>query len=660
MTRARSALLATAVAALALPASAPALVPVPQRDVLTANRFDSPQLAALPDGRAALAWTNGTNSGDSTLAMIRPAGKVLPATPQALRGGYSSDEIRFLAGGPAASPLLTWFQDGDSRAPFTVRLDGDQFGVQTGVFSGMYGYGRFPRFARCPDGTTAFAYQFAYPSPTSYEVIAMRRGANGESAGGGSTYLGGSGDYYQDPRPTCDSAAAPLIAWNVDDNVGGPDPGHLKVRGIAGGGTFFDRTVPVGKRGGSPDARIAPDGRLWIVWSEYDKTTGDGTTYVATRAPGDTSAISTASPTVLDAGGADAQLFFGTDGGTHVLLARSNTAGEESYAVRTAPAGSASFGAEQELLGYGDRWARLLTGHPDGAPRLLVMGSDASYNTLYSIQGIPAAGSHEPLTAIDLREIGQSAFAYLPSGDLLGVGVVDGGGALPDTLVEGGLDTGAPPTLGDVSVPGLAAPGEPTPLRIDARDPLGLSSFSWSVDGKTLTDQDTSVTFASPGTYTVTARAVDRAGLATELTRTVRVLDPAPVGQGAPGGTGQTPTTPSATPNDTTKPKLSASAKRGQRGKAARTVTLTLRAGERSAADIELVGTLRRGKDKGTLVLRSKRVKALTANRRTTVRLAVPPSLARLVGNRLKVRVTLTDAAGNRTTKTVTVKKARK
>lgn len=167
MTRARSALLATAIAALALPASAPALVPVAQRDVLTANRFDSPQVAALPDGRAAVAWTNGTNSGDTTLAMIRPAGGVLPGAPQVLRGGYASDEIRLLPGGPAASPLLTWFQDGDSRAPFTVRLDGDRFGAQTGIFSGMYGSGRFPRFARCPDGTTAAPTSSPTPHPSA-------------------------------------------------------------------------------------------------------------------------------------------------------------------------------------------------------------------------------------------------------------------------------------------------------------------------------------------------------------------------------------------------------------------------------------------------------------------------------------------------------------
>ena len=148
------------------------------------------------------------------------------------------------------------FEDGDARAPFAVRLEGDRFGAQSALFSGMYGYGRFPRFARCPDGTTMFMYQMTYTSPVGYEVVAQRRGPNGEDVGSGTTSGGTSGDYYQDPTPTCDRTATPLMASNVDSNVGGPATGHLYVRAWSGG-TIFDRTTPSTIRGGANQTSAA-------------------------------------------------------------------------------------------------------------------------------------------------------------------------------------------------------------------------------------------------------------------------------------------------------------------------------------------------------------------------------------------------------------------
>lgn len=77
---------------------------------------------------------------------------------------------------------------------------------------------------------------------------------------------------------------------------------------------------------------------------------------------------------------------------------------------------------------------------------------------------------------------------------------------------------------------------------------------------------------------------------------------------------------------------------------------------EAAAADLELIGTLKRGKEKGTLVLRSARVGGVAAGKQQAVALKIPKSLGKLVGSKLSVRVTLTDAAGNRTVTTAPVK----
>lgn len=642
---------------------ASALVPVPTRTVLEVNRIDSPTSAALPDGRLLLGWTNGTNSGDTTNAQVRPSGGVLPPTFQTLRTGGSSESLRFVPGGPVESPVITTFQEPDSRSPFNAKLDGDTFTTQTPILSGTFSTGRFPSYTRCPDQTTAFAYQFTGTgTPQLYTAVA--RLADAKGAVGATSFVGiGSPDSFQDPTVTCDQNV-PLFAYANDrDGDAGPQGKRLQVRQLSlGGPAVLDRMTADGVNASAPEARVAPNGRLWIVWTEFPNA-GTPTTYFSTRAPGATGAAT--APAVLDATGQTESLFFDAAGNTHVLV-ENRTMGSASYGIRTAAPGASTFGPVQELLPPASQTAELLTGHPDGNPRLLVIkrGSAPTNERSYELRGIPQAGSGSDATPVGFVHNGFRTASFLPSGDLFMAGSHE---VAPQRveLREGGLDTGAPPTLTGVQVPSVAAPGEAIALAIDARDPLGLSTFAWTVDGQTLSDQDTSFTFPRPGTYVVTARAVDRAGNASELTRTVRVLDPAAVSPGtaefadavaARGGV----LTPAPAP-DTTAPTLTkATAIRGRRGKAKGKITVSLSGSEVAAADLELVGTLKRGKQNGRLILKSARIGALAAGAATRATLTVPTSLSRLVANKLSVRVTLTDSAGNRSVKTVPVTTAKK
>lgn len=637
-------IIAVSVASLAPGAAASALTPVPVRTVLSTDRIDSLTAAALADGRVAVGWTDGNNNEAGTAAMIRPAGGLLPPAYESLRPGYAGESLTFLTGGPSSAPLLIYFQDNDDNLPFAVELNGDVFGGQR-TLSGYKG--RFPRLARCPDGSTLLGYQAtdSEVTPTKYYITAEPRGPQGEPVTISYYFVTSlSEDSFQEPTPTCDESSLPLLSWVNDPDGNGPAPPVMYVEGLAHStpSMIFERKAPAGVLYGEPpDARIAPDGRIWITWTESTAT--ESTTYVATRAPGVTTPIPTSSPTVLDAQGAGTTLFFGPGGTTDVLLSHYNqTTFLNSYGVRTAALGASSFGPEQPLLGEGHHYAQPLLGNPDGAPRLLVAEyGEESPIASYSIEGIPAAGSNEPLTPTGLApNRGSAAFAYLPSGDLFGVASTEIG---PDNiaLIEGGLSTGVPPALESVSVPALAAPGMPTPLSVHAFSALGLSSFSWHVGGQTIAAQDTSFTFPAPGTYEVTATAVDRLGLTTSVTRTVRVLDPNAVSPGA---------------GDHTPPRLTAHARRGKKGKAAKVVTLSLRCSEPAAADIELIGTLKRRGSRGTLIMASTHLSRVSTTKRySVVRLTVKPALAKLVGGKLSVRVTLTDLAGNRAEKTVAV-----
>jgi len=466
-------------------------------------------------------------------------------------------------------------------------------------------------------------------------------------------------DPYQDNKVTCDLSNLPLWSYTVDtDDTGTADTLHLRVRDIKPGGTgaLLDRTLALGVSSSGIDARVARDGRAWLVWSEYTGSTG--VTYVATRAPGASGLA--AAPTVLDASGADAQLFFDAAGNTHVFLQHPGATPSDpyTYGVRTAPLGSGSFGPEQPISVPANSYPQLLLGTPDGNPRLLLSASTGapSYLNTYAIEGIPSAGSNEPLTQIGMTPSTYAAFTYLPSGDLLSIGAhtIDSDHA---ELYEGGLDTGSPPTLDNLAVPGLAAPNVPTPLSVDASDPLGLSSFSWTVDGHTLSDQHTSYVFPAAGSYVVKARAVDRAGNATELSRTIRVLDPAAVTPGTPEF--NTAVLAVGGSLDRTPPSFTATATRGKTGKTAKSVAVTVKPNEVVAADVELIGSLKRGGQKGTLVLKSAHLAKISAGSSQTLSLAIPPSLAALVGNKLSARITLTDLAGNHAQKLVTVTRSK-
>ena len=654
---------ATALLAASPPGDASAATPVEARTVLEVDRIDELTTTALPDGRALVGWVNGNNNGDTTLAMVRPSGAVLGPTAQTIRQGFASRRIGFLPGGPAAAPVLTWFQDGVLDRPFHLSLNGDRFGVPTEAFvpnSGLSGHDA--SYARCPDGSTVLGFQFSHNPGTTRQTHTAYAGL-GDAAGKLDDPLpkvtSQSLDSGQQPTVACDRTNSPTLSLvNDHDAVGKSYGEHILVRNVrVEDEILLNRPLPVGIDATAPDARFAPDGRLWLVWTESKGGAG-GVTYVATRAPGKAGPVS--APVVLDATATHVgPLFFGAGGSTHLLVQHQDPDGKIRIGVRTAPPGAAAFGPEERLLDPDLHFGTVLTDHPDGRPRLLVrrvLDRKTGAST-FAVGGIPAAGTTDPLTPVEFGVSGgRAATTYLPSGDLLIVGNTTVGSDRVQ-LREGGLDTGAPPTVDGVAVPGTALVGEPVTMSAVASDPLGLASFTWSVDSTTLTSQRATHTFTKPGSYVATARAVDRAGIATEVTRTIRVVDPdgqgAEDGRNAGNGAGSLP--------DRAAPTLTkASAQRGRKGRSARTVSLRVTPSEAVALDVELLGTERRKAKRQQIVLRSTRIGTAKAGLAATAKLKLPAKLPRTLGRALSVRVTATDLAGNRTTRTVKVKRAKR
>lgn len=632
---------AVVLAAAAAPGDAHALTPVDDRTVFSANRVDSPSLTALSDGRALVGWSNGTNNGDTGFAAVRPAGSVFGA-PQVIGTGFSHEGIAFVA--DPGTPQV-FFNEGSTNLPRRMRLEG---GVFTGPASigNLNAAGRFPSLARCPDGTMVYAYQSGRGAGP-FTVIAGRLQADGAPLGGQSVFPP-QPDSFQRPIAHC-PADLPMVSFVVAD-PDGPAPGTGRVRlHQLGVGAVLNEALPNEVAASRPVPRVTPAGRLWVTWNE--SAAAATTAKVATRAPGAAPGLSA---TTELPGVAVGSMSFDPDGRGYLLVEQRGAGMDPTLTttLRTVtPGGAALDAAASPVEGPSQTRVDLLEGHPDGRPRLLLRRGDNSQ----AVRGLPQAGTTEPETPV-LGGLDFGRVTWLPSGDLLTVGVRRPAGG-PEDLVEGGLDTGAPPVLTGLQVPARAVLGEPVEMSVDAADPMGVREIAWTVDGSPAAGSRVTHAFAAPGLRTVTVLVTDRAGNATETTRTVAVIDPNPPAPAPGAGAGTAP----APVFDRRAPVLRLlSVVRGRAGASARRVTVRLRVDERSAIDLELRGRLRSGNERGTLILANTRVANVTPNRTRTVTLRVPARLARLVGNRLTVRAITTDQAGNRRTRNATVTRARR
>ncbi len=649
------------------PAAPGAVTPIPFAAADATNTLD---LVTQPDGGVALAWTHAVSRAGVGFALRPPTASFAEGIVQDLTGSNSS--VIGLASPGGGAPLRLLRSDDTSIVTHRLGANGLDGGTSRNV--GLIGS---RAHTSCADGGTALISE----TPTSGAPAFRRLRLDRTSAAGGSSNLSGwSGSHDDDDFPRLDLTCAGgdlSVAVNRDTDLGAD---AIRVASVF----TFEGFAPTERiritepTGGSLDqSRVArlPDGTVVLV-QEFENADGTYGVALATNASGEPM---TTTATAIS--GADLR-DVAVDGDGRLLVlydahAPSSTDNDDDgiATVLTLAPGASTDVRTPVSATADDIPRRFQTGHPDGRVRLMTPLPDDSVD----VSGLPGVPGQTADVPIKVRPTptpgvfpGEFRATYLPSGDL--VAVWQDGGNPDGRIVEGGIDTGVPPTLGTLSVPGAVVAGEPVVLEMDPSDPMGLASTGWTVEGTERTGSRVTASFATAGTRTVTAAAVDRAGNRTETTRTIRVLPadavaPAPAAPPAPptvvavpGPTAVVPTAAKpAAARDRRAPRITGLSQRPSRLSPRATVLrMRVRADEAASLDLELIGRVRRGKDRGTLIVSTARVARLTRNRFRTVPLRLRPGLVRLVEKRrLQVRAIATDGAGNRRTRTVTVRRRR-
>lgn len=306
------------------------------------------------------------------------------------------------------------------------------------------------------------------------------------------------------------------------------------------------------------------------------------------------------------------------------------------YAVRS-PGGS--FGAAQDVVPAGSYLSANLSVAPDGTAFAELFKPGGGFDVAVRPPGGGGFGTPLPVAGAGA---GFGGFAVTPGDDLLASWKVDG---TPDEVFAGGLDSGTPPTLSDVSVPTAGVLGAAAAFSAHASDTMGIRGVHWSFgDGASADGESASHAYASAGTYTVTVTATDRAGNTSSATRTISVIDPNPR-QSLPLIAPPTPGGPAITLKLPRSVRFKSLLKRG--------VTVEVATSEPATVLGNLLGRARGGRIAavGDLIVASKTLKNVKAKRKLVLR----PSPSRLGKRRslsLTVQVVATDARGLQRTAT--------
>jgi hypothetical protein len=331
----------------------------------------------------------------------------------------------------------------------------------------------------------------------------------------------------------------------------------------------------------------------------------------------------------------EGQLGVDAAGNAIVVLDGSSGAGATiQYAVRP-PGGS--FGVAQDVVPAGTYLGGALSVASDGtAFAELFKGLSGGIDVAVRPPG-GSFGAPLPVAGAGERSAG---FAVTPGDDLLVSWTVHSGAG--DQVFAGGVDSGAPPALTDVSVPAAAVLGAAAAFSAHASDTMGVRGVHWSFgDGASADGESASHAYAAAGTFTVTATATDRAGNTSTATRTISVIDPsAKLVASLPPATG-----PAITLRLPRSVRFKSLLKRG--------VTVEVATSEPATVLGNLLGRARGGRIAavGDLIVATKTLKNVKVKRKLVLRPA-PSRLGRRRSLSLTVQVVATDARGLQRTAT--------
>lgn len=468
--------------------------------------------------------------------------------------------------------------------------------------------------------------------PNDKGMLITTRQPGASSWGGSSLRVSGSSDNFIIPRVATGADGTRAVAWSWDDS-----PKKLQVAvAPPGQGLGASLTLATGAAVELSDVAVLGDGTVAVVYADAAGT------QLRVRPPGSDAAAPFQPAVVLSAAPVGADIEPDGAGGA-ALLAWSEQAGPDNKTIVASRPAGGPVGEPQTL-----------ETSPVTFPGVLRVGSDGTA-ALMRFRDQPTPADPVPQIGAWVRPPGGSFGGPHPIGEAPSGGQLNGrldvdrfGDVVaawsvrpPEvdaaaTAFLGGLDRGAPPTLGPLNAPATTLAGESAAFSITAADTSGVSGIRWSFgDGAGATGGSVTHTFAAPGDYEVTAVATDRAGNQATATAKVRVV--AAATQGTDGADRKPPRVTLTVPRRVT-----------LRALLAKGLTVTARADEPSRFDCELRGraaSARVAAPPFNLVLGR-----ATVRRATTTRLRLRVS-RKLIGRskprRVQVRLTATDAAGN-------------
>jgi len=634
----------------------------------------------------------GTLTGIALATMAGQAGAQAVDPEQLAQGERIDEAYPFVS--PIGEQLVFWKVQGGPERPLAVRVrTGGAFGPAQEL-SNENNAELPPKVAFDPSGRMIAAWGIATTGALAASALREPGGLFGSTRNLGACTRFVDLSY----GPTGKLAVACSI-------LAGPvAPNDQIAYGIRTGiGEIGPTTYPMASVNDSflqPGVAWGADGDLAVAWNVQATGTRTEVRLRSTPATGPTST------SVLDSADDPAQTYFhgvavGPDGTTVVSLTNT-TSGVKLYRK---PAG----GAVQAplVLAPGTGWGQAPVPDASGTMHVVVYVPAGPTSGRYEVRTLSPAGAlSAPVTIVaddttqDLAELlvapdgteyalitddgGTSIAQHAPNGAGFGAptriagpdarwphGALTAGGdvvvswtreaaAGDERAMVGGLDAGTPPALADLRVPGALVAGTTGTFAATATDTMGLRSVRWDFgDGTAAATASAEHAYAAPGRYVASVTATDRAGNTSSDQRTVTVVAaPTEGGGGSAGGPG--PDGGGSAAPDRTAPtvRLRLGAKLSFTTLRRRGLTVRVVLSEPADLAASLFGRVRRATiaRAGELVLAERSQRHAARGTRT---LRLKPS-ARLLGRRralrLVVRVTATDAAGNRRTVARTVR----
>src|SRR4051794_3634514 len=481
----------------------------------TNGSIGTPRVAVDDAGNTYAVWTEG----NFIEASKRPVGGAFE-TPQTIDNGANGRaDVPDIGVDGAGNAVIVWRGHAAAGGPTVIKLARRTAGAGSFDTAGASQLSNNvdpsvgpPRIAVNRAGEAIVAFENAFTSST--EISA----ALGTTTGAFTLREAAPSTTPGDPTVDINEAGDAAVVFTVASTF--PEIRALyRVHGqplppTASGFELVDNSSVSNKN--EPNVAVDSTGRAVAVWSEST----NGTITGASRPAG--ASQTWAAVADLDkpnAGGGSPRVVFETGDG-----ALAAWAGDNVLRSSTRPPGATDFGAAQPLTDATEDPSDLALDSLSGTTALAWAGGGT---TLTRAMVRTGGGAFSPIATLTPSGHGGSLpdVAVAPTGNAAAVWIDTSPVDVNPKLATAIYDA-VPPSTPSVSVPATGVTGTPVDMTASATDDWSTPVIGWSFgDGAIAFGNTASHTYTAPGTYTVTATALDAVGNTKANTATIVVSD---------------------------------------------------------------------------------------------------------------------------------------